>query len=194
MITLKLRDKHEPLVHAWGRSFAGIDEVEVSCGDIFEVTADAIVSPANSFGFMDGGIDLVYSLRFGWDMEARLRARIDAELGGELPVGMALIVETGDAAIPWLISAPTMRVPMDVAGTANAYLALRAALRAAMAHAGDPPIRSVLCPGLGTLCGQMPDERAARQMSIAYQEVVMGFDERLGGLAGAVRRHMELVR
>ena len=36
-------------------------------GDIFArgdqlITADALVSPANSFGFMDGGIDLV-SLR-----------------------------------------------------------------------------------------------------------------------------------
>ena len=30
--------------------------------------ADAIVSPANSFGFMDGGIDMVYSKRFGWQM------------------------------------------------------------------------------------------------------------------------------
>lgn len=26
------------------------------------------VSPANSFGFMDGGIDLAYSLHFGWQM------------------------------------------------------------------------------------------------------------------------------
>ena len=116
---------------------------------------------------MDGGIDLAYSLHFGWDMEERLRARIAAALGGALPVGMALIVETEAPSIPWLISAPTMRVPMDVAGTANAYLAMRAALRAALAHTGSPPIRSVLCPGLG-------DSR--------------------GGLAGAVRRHMDLVR
>ena len=26
------------------------------------------VSPANSFGFMDGGIDMAYSLHFGWQM------------------------------------------------------------------------------------------------------------------------------
>jgi len=29
---------------------------------------DFQVSPANSFGFMDGGIDMAYSSRFGWQM------------------------------------------------------------------------------------------------------------------------------
>lgn len=34
---------------------------QISCGDVFKdaPAANAIVSPANSFGFMDGGIDLV---------------------------------------------------------------------------------------------------------------------------------------
>ena len=43
---------------------------QISEGDIFEggPEADAIVSPANSFGFMDGGIDMVYSRHFGWQM------------------------------------------------------------------------------------------------------------------------------
>ena len=36
----------------------------MSCGDIFKgaPAVDAIVSPANSFGFMDGGIDMVRTL------------------------------------------------------------------------------------------------------------------------------------
>ena len=35
--------------------------LQISCGDIFKgaPSADAVVSPANSFGFMDGGIDMV---------------------------------------------------------------------------------------------------------------------------------------
>lgn len=197
-VRLILRDLDRALVGAWWRHFADAEGVSVSQGDIFQGPrgpagriADAIVSPANSFGFMDGGIDLVYSLRFGWEMEARLRAKIDAERGGELPVGCALVVETGSPELPWLISAPTMRVPMNVAETANAYLALRAALRVAAEH---EQIGSVLCPGLATMCGCMPPDRAARQMRIAWGEVCAGEGDRLGGLAGAVRRHMELVR
>lgn len=47
---LHLRDRNEALVEAWRREFGGLANVEVSCGDIFDVPADAIVSPANSFG------------------------------------------------------------------------------------------------------------------------------------------------
>src|SRR5512147_1366386 len=91
---LRLRDRNEALVDAWRREFSGVANVEVSCGEIFDLPADAIVSPANSFGFMDGGIDLVYSRRFGWDLQERLQALLRAEHAGELPVGQALIVET----------------------------------------------------------------------------------------------------
>ena len=40
--------------------------------EILESSADAIVSPANSFGYMDGGIDLVYLHRFGWELQTAL--------------------------------------------------------------------------------------------------------------------------
>lgn len=34
----------------------------------YKVKSALQVSPANSFGFMDGGIDMVYSRHFGWQM------------------------------------------------------------------------------------------------------------------------------
>src|SRR5437868_2455500 len=129
-----LRDREPQLPDAWRRYFYGLDSVEASCGDIFDVQADAIVSPANSFGFMDGGIDLAYSRRFGWELQARLQALLREEYDGELLVGQAVLLETHDDTIPYLISAPTMRVPMNVAGTVNAYLAFRAVLRVVNAH------------------------------------------------------------
>jgi hypothetical protein len=71
MLTIHLRDISTAVTSAWEAAFADAPEVEVSCGDIFGVKADAIVSPANSFGYMDGGIDLVYSRFFGWELESR---------------------------------------------------------------------------------------------------------------------------
>src|SRR5579871_2620928 len=121
-----LRDLEPTLVLEWEHHFRDLDSVSVSCGDIWGVQADAIVSPANSFGFMDGGIDMVYTQRFGWGLQRRLQALLRAQYGGELLVGQAVVIETGDADYPWLISAPTMRVPMDINGTVNAYLAFRA--------------------------------------------------------------------
>lgn len=186
-ISIHLRDLGRPLVDAWSREFAGIASVQVSHGDIFttkagqveandpiDIEADAIVSPANSFGFMDGGIDAVYTYQFGEGLQHRLQAAIELDFGGELPVGSAIIVPTMHADIPWCISAPTMRVPRDVADTINAYLAFRAALRAVLAHnaSGLPRINSILCPGLGTAVGQMPVARCARQMRRAWDRVL----------------------
>jgi O-acetyl-ADP-ribose deacetylase (regulator of RNase III) len=186
-LEIHLRDLSASLVAAWEKAFAAVPGVSISHGDIFstrpgplpgnapiDVAADAVISPANSFGFMDGGIDAVYTHQFGFALEARLQALLAAEHGGELPVGCAVIVETGSPVIPWCISAPTMRVPEAVPDTANAYLAFRAALRAVLAHnaAGRQPIQRVLCPGLATTTGRMPAGRCAAQMRAAWDNVL----------------------
>lgn len=179
-ISFLLRDQNGAVVQAWVRYFEGMPNVHVSKGDIFDLEADAIVSPANSFGYMDGGIDLVYLQRFGWDLQDRLQSHLQEQHDGELPVGQATIVETFDPAMPYMISAPTMRIPMNVSETVNAYLAFRAAIRALKQHnaLSDSPIKSVLCPGLGTAIGRMPAEQAAKQMAAAYRTCVLG--QRIG--------------
>lgn len=90
---------------------------------------------------------------------------------GELPVGNAVIVPTQHSNIPYLIGAPTMRVPGDIADTVNVYLAFRAALLAVKTRT---EIKTLLSPALGTGVGGMPIERAARQMYAAYAEVILG--------------------
>jgi O-acetyl-ADP-ribose deacetylase (regulator of RNase III) len=172
----QLRDIDVDVVNAWARHFKGLDDVVVSNGDIFDLEADAIVSPANSFGYMDGGIDLVYIRRFGWELQDRLQLHLREQHDGELPVGQAVIIETFDRAIPLLISAPTMRVPMNVSRSVNAYLAFRAAIRAAKQHNREHPgsIGRILCPGLCTAIGRMAPDVAARQMAAAYQACVLG--------------------
>ena len=174
--TFQLRDIDEEVVQSWKKHFKGMENVSISSGDIFELQADAIVSPANSFGYMDGGIDLVYIKRFGWELQTRLQLHLKEQHDGELPVGQATIVETSDAEIPYLISAPTMRVPMNVSNTLNAYLAFRAAIRAVKQHNNSDarPIRKVLCPGLCTAIGRMPPDLAGKQMAAAYRVCVLG--------------------
>ena len=91
------------------RHFAKANDVTVTEEDIFELGADALVSPANSFGFMDGGIDHQISERLGWHIQDLVQKAIRARPLGELLVGEAIVVPTGDAQTPWLIAAPTMR-------------------------------------------------------------------------------------
>jgi O-acetyl-ADP-ribose deacetylase (regulator of RNase III) len=190
-----LRDRNAPIVNAWREHFAQAPDVEISQGDIFGLTADAIISPANSFGFMDGGIDLVYSQRFGWELQARLQERLQAEHEGELPVGQAVIVETFDPQIPFLVSAPTMRVPMDVSETVNAYLAFRASIRAIREHNAHSQrrIESVLCPGLGTATGRIAPDACARQMHHAYRISHLGQVWRPEDLGSAMAVHFRMM-
>jgi O-acetyl-ADP-ribose deacetylase (regulator of RNase III) len=209
VIELHLRDLGAPLIDAWRREFAGVAAVTISCGDIFstkpgaigandpiDVRADAIVSPANSFGFMDGGIDAVYTYQFGPELQTRLQALIAEHHNGELPVGAAVIVPTGRPEIPWCISAPTMRIPRDVSDTVNAFLAFRAALRAVLEHNARErsTIRSVLCPGLATAIGAMPVGRCARQMRAAWDRVLGDKATTFRSLRAAADDELELLR
>lgn len=50
----------QELTEAWKRFCGDLEGVSVHHGSILDVRCDAVVSPANSFGFMDGGIDLIF--------------------------------------------------------------------------------------------------------------------------------------
>ncbi len=195
-VLFTLVDRDPDLIDAWRSAFSDCPRVHPLHGDLFASGADALVSPANSFGFMDGGLDLALSQRLGWHVEERVRARILDEHAGELPVGLARGVQTGPGHFPFLVCAPTMRVPMDVSKTAHAHLAFRAILRAVREHNADPerhPIRTVRCAGLGTGNGMMPPHLCARQMRHAYDVVAHRRPLTRGGLAAAVRAHIHLV-
>jgi O-acetyl-ADP-ribose deacetylase (regulator of RNase III) len=142
---------------------------------------NALAVPANAFGFTDGGVDMAISKEiFDWGLQDRLRKLIEQHHGGELLVGQAMVMPTGSARFRYVIVAPTMRVPADVGGTVNAYLAMRAILLAAEAHnramqARTPErIKSLAVSGLCTGIGKMPPDRAAYQMWMAYRSIAMG--------------------
>lgn len=99
-----------------------------------------------------------------------LRTILWEQYYGELLVGQAVVVDirktNKKTPIPYLISAPTMRVPLDVSSTVNAYLAFTATLREASKY---KDIQSILCPGLGTSIGKIPYANCAVQMHAAWQ-------------------------
>lgn len=193
--TILLRDLSEEMTSEWRQAFAQFPEVEVSCGDILNLKADAIVSPANSFGYMDGGIDQAYSHFFGWEIQTTLQQKLFREHFGELPVGQAVILPTGHKDIPLLISAPTMRIPSTISNSLNAYLAFRAVLILIVEHnrMHTPGIDTVLVPGMGTGVGRMPYGRAANQMRAAYEAVIGYSGTRERNLGEIWREHALLL-
>ena len=179
------------LVDAWKEFFGTADNVFIIEDDITKIECDAVVSPANSFGFMDGGLDFALSERFGWDLEKRLQRQIKELPEGELLVGQAIIMETGDKVVPYLISAPTMRIPtnFNIDTSINAYLAMKAILIKAK---NDNRISSVAIPGLCTGVGRMQPMISARQMFLAYQEIILGQRMDFATFAEAQKYHWNI--
>lgn len=178
-LIVNLIDVNPKMLDAWATYFTRKetqdnfnDYIKIIGGDFFSRTADAVVSPANSFGFMDGGLDLHISKKLGWGVQKKLQYKIQTEYNGELLVGQAIAIPTSHKDFKYCISAPTMRVPMILGReSVNVYLAAKAAFSCAL---NNPHINSVNISGLGTGVGRVPFDVCAKQMFAAYNEVILG--------------------
>lgn len=151
----------------------------------------AFVSPANSLGFMDGGIDKVYS-QIMWpprDNKAGVEQRVKRSIKqvacldfidrAFLPIGSAIIVPADVTKSQWLISAPTMLLPQPVANTRNAYWATLAALRCAenfnragLERTGKQLIKRIVLTSACCGYGAMSETESARQIYQAWCDFV----------------------
>lgn len=170
---IQLIDRNEEMCNQWKLYFQDCKDVVVHHGDFFGQPTDCVVSPANSFGFMDGGLDYVISMKLGWHIQNKLQHEIYKSEMVELLVGQAILIETNVKEIPYLISAPTMRVPLIINETANVYLAAKAIfnLLKKEQNLDEPRINTVTISGLGTGVGKVPYEICALQMKQAYNDV-----------------------
>ena len=169
---LYLIDSKPELCEKWRQVFSIYPEIEVLKGDYFQQSADAIVSPANSFGIMDGGLDLAIRNELGFQIETDIQEVILNKYHGEMPIGSAEIINTNHGKWSYMIVAPTMRVPENIAFTLNAYIAFRAILIAINNFNESKPnrtIKSLVCSGLGTGIGSMEPVKCATQMRAAYK-------------------------
>ncbi len=165
--------RENDLFNAWKLFCGHHDFVTVTRQDIMSIDAEALVSPANSFGFMTGGIDLHYRNYFGQAIEDDLRRRIASKFNHELLVGQATAVKIFNPPpllkYKYMIAAPTMRVPENISHTINAYLASKAALVEALRI----DVASIVFPGLGTGTGCMLPEDCAKQVNAAINYVLV---------------------
>jgi O-acetyl-ADP-ribose deacetylase (regulator of RNase III) len=166
-VLLRFVDSDARVADALRKAFAPHAEVGVAHGDLLAAAEHAVVSPANSYGFMDGGIDRAFDAFFGPRLERDVRDAIQRRPEGFLPVGASLIVPTTHPRIRYVVVAPTMLMPEHVEAQ-NAYRAMRAVLRLARAEPikGQPLYGSGLTTGVG---GVSP-AAAAEAMREAYAD------------------------
>lgn len=179
---------NEDLHNEFQKAFDGFPNVECVFSRFEDTNFDCVVSAANSFGLMDGGVDQCITDYMGESTMLRIQDQIIKDFAGEQPVGTSIVMK-GDWSIDraknkYVAHTPTMRVPRDVSGSDNSYRAMKAALLAVQKHnqlidSKDPVysennvrINTLVTPGLATLCGRIPYNKAAHQMSLAVFHVL----------------------
>ena len=92
-------------------TIASIEELnpsfEVELGDPLAFDIDAVVSPANTKGIMNGGYDAVLRRYFGMGIEYMVQQYLEKF---KIDVGQAIAVKTGHPKVNWLIVSPTVNV------------------------------------------------------------------------------------
>src|SRR5210317_2574344 len=93
------------------RTIAAINECnpsfDVELGNPLAFDIDAVVSPANTKGIMNGGYDAILRRYFGVGIEYLVRQYLEKF---QINIGQAIAVKTGHQSVNWLIVTPTVSV------------------------------------------------------------------------------------
>ena len=125
-----------------------------------------VVSPANSFGLMDGGYDLAITQWYGNQLQERVQDYIIKNFYGEQPVGTSFIIETNKDN-QYLIHTPTMRTPQWIEDPRIIYQCMRTTL----IEAKKNNIESILIPMFGGTTGGVRPQIVAKMMFLAYKQL-----------------------
>lgn len=169
-------------IEATKECFGNTENITYTVGNVQDMSRidTAFISPANSFGFMDGGIDYVYSRVMFPGIEKQVKDNISrlgfkTDLGRNyLPVGSGMVINT--CPYTCLVVVPTMFLPHDVSKTRNAYHAFMAALHVLeKMHKDNSSIHILACPALCCGYGKMTYEDSATQIYQAFIEYKNGY-------------------
>ncbi len=154
--------------------FSDTENVELINKDIIKFLDEnkhihCVVSPANSFGIMDGGYDLALRNYYGMQLQDRVQKYIMDKFYGEQPVGTSFIIPTGkDNQL--LIHTPTMRTPDKIKDKTIIYQCMRSTL----IEAKKNNITSIVIPMFGGLTGCSKAQEIAKMMRLAYDQIETG--------------------
>lgn len=128
---------------------------------------DAVVSPANTLGIMNGGFDAALRRQFGNTLEYRVRMSIKEN---PIPVGEARAIQTVDPKVKWLIVSPTVSISADGL-SGHASVSYAAAYKSVLAaHAAGAT--SLGMTGLGTGAGGLKIREAIFQQCDGIEDAL----------------------
>jgi O-acetyl-ADP-ribose deacetylase (regulator of RNase III) len=138
-----------------------LPKIELRKGSITTCEVDAIVNPANSFGYMGGGVAGVIRKVGGQIIEDEAVAQAPVQ------VGEAILTSAGDLICHKIIHAPTMHNPAEKTDAHKVFCATKAALELA----DKEDFRSIAMPGMGTGVGGLNKLEAAKAIIKAVKSM-----------------------
>lgn len=161
-----LLDIDEHMTDCWVRYF-GNEDIKIYNIDFATFMKNypdmqCIVSPANSFGLMDGGYDKAITDYFGDDLQKQIQKEIIEKYNGLQPVGTAHLSKINDN--QYLMHVPSMIYPSKVLDTRIIYQCMRVVLQCAK----DNKVDQMVIPAFGAATGAVSHEEVARMMWLAY--------------------------
>ena len=139
----------------------------VEKGDITKLVCDAIVNPANSFGYMGGGVAGAIKRVGGKEIENEAISKAPIQLGE------AIVTTSGLLPCKKVIHAPTMEQPAMRIKVENVQQATKAAFNIA----NNQKIKTIALPGMGTGVGGVSIDDAAKAMVKIAKEYEDKFDK-----------------
>ncbi|KAI6096968.1 macro domain-like protein [Pisolithus croceorrhizus] len=148
-----------------------------------QVTFDCVVSPANSYGIMDGGFDFYLSIAFSprkdvFALTRLVQAAIRDRYYGFAPPGSCILVpglSPNDFSCKVIAVCPTMRYPEELKWHKDIVYITMWSLLVQLetwnenADNEEKKIKKVLMTGLGTGVGKIPPAVCAKQMALAVK-------------------------
>ena len=138
----------------------------VKIGDITKISCGAIVNPANSFGYMGGGVAGAIKRVGG--------SEIEKEAVAQAPIFVGSAVSTTAGMLPcrYVIHAPTMEKPAMNIPIENVIKATQAALELGK----EMQIKNIAIPGMGTGVGGVLLKDAAKAMIAVVKKFEESFE------------------
>lgn len=190
-MNIYLLDINDKMTDAWKEVFAPYfedkenpvsivtDDFQKFMDEHYEI--DAVVSPANSYGIMDGGYDRAITEYFGSHLMKEVQKAIIDDWNGEQPVGTSISViirdedgkpllaknKNGKYTFKGLIHTPTMRAPERIVDPRIVYQCMRTTL----IEAKKCDVENIVIPAFGGATGGLPYNVIAKMMLAAYEQI-----------------------
>ena len=139
----------------------------IRLGDITTISCDAVVNPANSLGYMGGGVAGALKRIGGGEIEQEARRH------APIAIGTAVATTAGKLPCQYVIHAPTMQQPAMRINAANVQKATKAALDLGKKLG----VKCIALPGMGTGVGGVAVEDAAVAMASVVKTFESSFEQ-----------------